>query len=177
MTTAEYLRTPETVLPQELIYGKLRVADAPFVPHQRLVGDLLVALHAHVQERRLGEVLLSPMDVILDGPKALIVQPDLLYVSSQRSDIVHDHVWGAPDLVVEILSPHPRIGTLNERVRWFAEYGVRECWLVHQFDRRVEVLRFEAGHVADRASLEPHQPIISEVLPAFRATMVGIAGW
>jgi len=177
MTTAEYLETPETVLPQELVCGKLRVAEAPFVPHQRLVGDLFLALYAHVQERRLGEVILSPIDVVLDGPKALIVQPDLLYVSRERSDIVQDQVWGAPDLVVEVLSPHPRIGALNERVGWFAEYGVRECWLVHQIDRRVEVLQFERGRVANRVPLDPHERISSGVLPAFRATMVGIAGW
>lgn len=177
MTTAEYLQTPETVVPHELIYGRLRVADSPAVPHQRLVGDLFVALRTHVYEHRLGEVILSAMDVILDGPRALIVQPDLLFVSSERSDIVRDHVWGAPDLVVEVLSPHHRMGRLDERLGWFAEYGVRECWLVHQVDRRVEVLRFENGEVAARAVFTRNEPIVSGVLPGFRGTFDRIAGW
>jgi Uma2 family endonuclease len=46
--------------------------------------------------------------------------------------IVTDRVWGPPDLVLEVLSPRPRIGTLQERIDWFSRYGVRECWLVHQ---------------------------------------------
>jgi len=177
MTTAEYFRTPETVAPQELIYGRLRVADAPFVPHQRLVGQWFRTLDAHVRERLLGEVILSPMDVVLDGPKALVVQPDLLFVSNGRSAIVHDHVWGAPDLVVEVLSPNPRIGKLDERLGWFAKYGVAECWLVHQLERRVDVLRFAQGEVEARASFARGEPIVSGVLPGFRGSFDSIAGW
>lgn len=73
MTTAEYLQTPETVVPQELVFGELRVAEAPFVPHQGLVGDWFRALDAHVRANGLGEILLSPTDVVLDGPRALVV--------------------------------------------------------------------------------------------------------
>ncbi len=40
-------------------------------------------------------------------------------------------VWGAPDMVLEVMSPHPRIGDLQERIRWCNHYGVQECWLVH----------------------------------------------
>jgi len=177
MTTAEYLMTPETLQPRELIYGAMRLADSPFIPHQRVVGAFFKALDAHVRAHRLGEVILSPMDVVLDGPHALVVQPDLLFVSTARSHIVQDHVWGAPDLVVEVLSPHPRVGRLDERIAWFARYGVTECWLVHQLDRRVEVLRFEDGDVAARASFSRWEPISSSVLTGFSGTLDGIAGW
>jgi len=93
MTTVEYLETPETVQPRELIYGELHVADAPTVTHQRLVGRLFKALDEHVGTHKLGEVLLSPIDVILDGPKALVVQPDLVFVSAARATIVEDRIW------------------------------------------------------------------------------------
>jgi len=106
VTTGEYLQTPETVLPCELAYVVMRVAEAPTVKHQRIVGELFLSLTAHVRERQLGEVLLSPIDVILDDDAALVVQPDLIYVSNERSHIVSDRVHGAPDLAVEILSPH-----------------------------------------------------------------------
>jgi hypothetical protein len=56
MTTDEYLMTPETVLPQELIYGVLRVAEAPTPRHQGAVADFHLALAPHVRERQLGEV-------------------------------------------------------------------------------------------------------------------------
>src|SRR6476469_7050736 len=99
MTTSEYLQTPETVLPRELAFGVLHVAEAPTTFHQRVVRDLTIALTAFVDRERLGEVLPAPVDVILDADAALIVQPDVLFVSAERSHIVSDRIAGAPDLV------------------------------------------------------------------------------
>ena len=118
------------MLPCELAYGVLRVADAPSISHQRMVGELFLSLTAFVRARRLGEVLLAPTDVVLDFDRALVVQPDLVFVSSERSHIAADRIYGAPDLAIEILSPHARVGRVDEQVGWFAQYGVRECWLV-----------------------------------------------
>ena len=140
MTLAEYFDTPETMLPQELIYGAMRVADAPFVSHQRVVLRLALAMERHVAAEGLGEVFLAPIDVVFDADRALVLQPDLLFVSRQRSDIVRERIYGTPDLVVEVLSPRPRVGELDERVQWFAQYGVREIWLYHQIERQMHVL-------------------------------------
>ncbi len=167
MTTAEYLQTPETVLPRELAYGELRVAEAPAVPHQRMVGRLFLALAPLIRERRLGEILLSPTDVILDYGAALVVQPDLTFVSSERADRVTARVEGAPDLVIEVLSPHPRIGRLEERVGWFARAGVRECWLVSLPERRVAVLTLDGGVVSDRRTYVAGQTVESQVVSGF----------
>jgi len=177
MTTAEYLATPETVQPQELAYGVLRVADSPMPIHQRAVLAVARALDAHVRERRLGEVWVSPLDVILDYEAALVVQPDLFFVSNERSQIVTVRVRGAPDLVIEVLSPHPRVGYLEERVGWFARYGVRECWLLHQFERRLEILRFDDGAIVERRSLQASEPIRSAVLPGFERSLDAILDW
>ena len=56
----------------------------------------------------LGRVLVSPVDVVLDEKKALIVQPDIVFISRERIGIVRDRIWGAPDLVIEVLSPGTR---------------------------------------------------------------------
>jgi len=177
MTVAEYFQTPETVLPQELVYGALRVAEAPTAAHQRVVRDIAFALMTFVNERRLGEVLFSPMDVVLDVDADLVVQPDILYVSAGRSHVVTNKVFGAPDLVVEVLSPNPRIGKLDERVEWFARYGVRECWLVRLPERRIEVLALEAGGIARRNAFADHQTVISEVLEGLPLKPLDIFGW
>ena len=177
MTTEEYLQTPETNRPAELIYGVLRVADSPFAPHQAAVLDLTLALVQHVREKGLGEIWVSPLDVILDPVRHLIVQPDLFFVSTARSHIVSDRVQGAPDLVVEVLSPRPRIGTLDERLRWFAQYGVRECWLLHQLEREMEVLAFRDGAVSGRHSFGPGSPLQSDVLPEFTRTPGSMLRW
>ncbi len=175
MTTEEYLQTPETVLPTELAYGVLRVADAPTCSHQRVVGALYLALAPLVRDRDLGELLLAPTDVILDFERALVVQPDLVFVSSTRADTVNDRVYGAPDLVIEVLSPHPRIGRLEERVGWFAKYGVRECWLVSLPDKQLIVLTLGSGGVLERRSCRAGQGIPSDVLEEMAMPM--IPGW
>jgi Uma2 family endonuclease len=177
MTTAEYLQTPETVLPRELAYGVLRVAESPTANHQRVVRDLTTLLHAHARDRDLGEVLPAPMDVILDVEAALVVQPDILFVSQARAGIIGDRVQGAPDLVIEVLSPHPRIGQLHERVEWFARYGVRECWLVDLPKRAIVVLNFEGGATTSRSLVSGPNAIPSEVLPDLSLTAGTVFGY
>jgi len=177
MTVQEYQLTPMTRTPQELIFGAVRAADAPLVAHQRVVFAMARALQSHVDNRRLGEVLIAPTDVVLDAERALVVQPDVVFVSRARADIVLDRVYGAPDLVVEVLSPHPRIGQLDERVGWFAAYGVREVWLYHQPERQMEVLACSGGHIVSRAAFGRHQLLDSAVLPAFARTIADIVAW
>jgi len=171
MTLAEYFETPETVLPQELIDGVVAVADAPSVYHQRSLFRLGMALQAHADAHDAGEVLLAPVDVVLDADRPLVLQPDLLFVGRSRAAIVRERVWGAPDLVVEILSPDVRIGRLDQRVRWFAEYGIREIWLYHQLDERMDLLRCADGNVVAQMSFWPSDRVNSQVLPPMTQTL------
>jgi Uma2 family endonuclease len=177
MTTAEYLATPETVRPQELAFGVWRVAESPTPRHQQAVLSLVLSVHEYLQVNRVGTVWLAPLDVILDDEHALVVQPDLFVISNERAHILTDRVRGAPDLVVEVLSPHPRVGDINERVQWFAQYGVRECWLVHQIDRWIDVLTFEDGKTTMRRRFAAHERIESSVLPKFNRSLTGIFGY
>jgi Uma2 family endonuclease len=176
MTLEQYYQTPETLLPQELIFGAVRAADAPFVPHQRLVLRLASTLQEHVSERNAGEVFLSPIDCVFDQERALVLQPDIVFVSHTRRDIVMDRIYGAPDLAIEILSPHQRIGRLDERVQWFAHYGVAEVWLYDQIESQLHVLTCDGGRVVARRTFEVDDPIQSVVLPQFQSTMRSVFG-
>jgi Uma2 family endonuclease len=174
MTTDEYLRTPETLRPTELVYGAMRVAESPSVRHQQAVGAFYLSLTRHVRDRRLGHVLLSPLDVIFDHARALVLQPDLLFVSQARTHIMRERIVGAPDMVLEVLSPNPRIGGLQERLDWFAEYGVREIWLLHQLDERFEMLSADDGRIVARRAYDYFEPIHSDVLPGFQPAVGSI---
>lgn len=167
LTTAEYLRTVESLRVQELIYGELRVEDSPHFRHQNLLLELAVLMRVFVGQHRLGTVCIAPQDVILDPARALVLQPDLMFISKSRSEIISDHIWGAPDLVVEVMSPHPRIGKLDERIRCFAQYGVRECWLIHQLAREIEVINFQEHGEGRRRLFRGVQQIESSVLRDF----------
>lgn len=168
MTAAQYFNTPETLTPAELAYGVLRVCDAPSPRHQSAVASLFRALDRHVRTNYLGDIWLAPIDVVLDFDKALIVQPDLLFIANARRWIVQDRIRGAPDLVLEVLSPQPRIGRTEERIGWFREYGVRECWLVHQDRGDVTVLDFTKN---TECVFRERAPIRSQVLPEFCETL------
>jgi Uma2 family endonuclease len=159
------------VLPAELRFGILHVAESPTPRHQSAVGRLFLALNAYVSARGIGQVWLSPLDIILDEERALVVQPDLMFISNERQSIVRDRVRGAPDLVVEVLSPNPRIGKTEERLSWFADYGVRECWVVHLDRREVTVLNFANRRKTSQRVCGRRESILSQVFPDFTESL------
>jgi Uma2 family endonuclease len=175
MNLLEYFNTPETVLPQELIYGAVRVQDAPFVSHQRTVFRMAMAL-ANRSPWTPGEVLIAPVDVVLDMDRALVLQPDIVWVDAARDQIVRERIYGPPDLAVEVLSPRPRIGDLTERVKLFLEYGVRELWLYHQTLARFDVLHNAGDGRVHERHYGLHEPIESVVLPGFAPTPSELTG-
>jgi Uma2 family endonuclease len=177
MTSTEYFQTPETVLPQELAFGEFRVAESPSVSHQRVVRELVKALLPFVEGRRLGELLFAPMDVVLDFDADLVVQPDLLFVAKERAGIVSEKVYGVPDLVIEVLSPHPRIGKLSERIGWFAQYGVRECWLCRLPQKQISVLTLTKEGVTVEETFSRAERVRSRVLEGLELTPLQIFGW
>lgn len=164
-TLEHYLSGAETTRPQELIYGIPREPPAPAFGHQIIVGRLFVRLDRHVRRGRLGRVVASPVDVILDREPALVVQPDLVYVSTERLSICTDRIWGAPDLVIEVLSPSTARHDRVDKLAWFRQYGVREYWLVDPDARLVEVI-----HTGDSTAqvFAARQPIRSRLLLRLR---------
>jgi Uma2 family endonuclease len=140
LTTDDYFKMPETNRPAELVYGVVREPPAPGYGHQKVVGRLFQLLSAHTQEQRLGDVCLSPMDVVLDKEAGLIVQPDVMFIANERLSIIRNHIWGAPDLVVEVASPATQYRDRTIKLAWYQKYGVRECWFVIPLARRVDVV-------------------------------------
>jgi len=173
VTTDDYLASPETRLPQELVYGLVRDAAAPAPLHQWAVGEIFSCFRAHLAQQRCGRAWMAPIDVVLDRERGLVVQPDVIVVLNQRQHIVSDRVWGAPDLVVEVMSPHVRIGRVEERLEWFGRYGVRECWLVHPLEPRIEVITFGTSPIVSR-TFTRDDVVQSPVLEHLSATPASI---
>ena len=122
----------------EIIEGELLEMPAPSTTHQRLVGRLFRLMSEFVEEKDLGEVFVSPVDVILSETN--VVQPDVVFVSKERSEIVREKgVFGAPDLVVEVISPSTLKRDTEDKKRIYAEHEVKELWLVFPGERAVEV--------------------------------------
>ena len=128
---------PEGGPRMEILEGELVVSPSPNWRHQWIVGELFVALRAHVRARGLGQVALAPMDVIFDPHN--VAEPDVLYIATERLDIVRDRVWGAPDLCVEVLSPSSVTRDRQAKRAVYARFGVREYWIVDPDARVAEV--------------------------------------
>ena len=166
MTAREYFTLPETNRPSELVYGVVREPPAPAYGHQKVIGALFRLLSAHVEENGLGEVCVSPVDVVLDEVAGLVVQPDLIFISNERLSIIQQHVSGAPDLVIEVLSPSTAHRDRTIKLAWYRRYGVRECWLVDPHQRTIDIVDCGTGA---RESFTATQMLRSRVLPGLAA--------
>ena len=138
-SVVEYLAGPEDLTRKELVWGIVREPAAPTCSHQAVVGRTFVVLATYAGRHMLGRVLVSPVDVVLDESKALVLQPDIVFVAAARARIVRDRIWGAPDLVVEVLSPGTRRRDTMTKRRWYREYGVHEYWIIDPVSKTVEV--------------------------------------
>jgi Uma2 family endonuclease len=161
----EYFGLPEKPTPMELVYGVVREPPAPRYGHQALLTRLGALMYAHVREHDLGDVCVSPVDVVLDQRGALVLQPDLVFVARDRRHIIKDRIWGAPDLVVEVLSRGTAHRDRTLKTVWYEQFGVTECWLVERHAMAVEVIAFGTGR---RERFTGDEAIVSDVLPSWR---------
>ena len=149
-TVADYMTTPDDKRYQ-LLDGDLILAPSPTTRHQRILARLFPLLYEFVTSNELGEVFLAPYDVIFANED--VAQPDLLFVSNARSDIITEaNIQGAPDLVVEILSPGTARYDRGYKLTLYGRHGVREYWLVDPEAESVEVLTLGETGLAPTAT-------------------------
>jgi Uma2 family endonuclease len=128
----------------ELIDGELLVSPTPTDIHQRVSSNLMYALEGHIRPRRLGAVFAAPLTVRLSAENA--IQPDILYLRRERAPVlVGGIVNGAPDLVMEILSPSTRDIDLTRKKALYERFGVPEYWVIDVDARSVTVFALTDG--------------------------------
>ncbi|MBV8200306.1 MAG: Uma2 family endonuclease [Acidobacteria bacterium] len=140
LTYRDLLRLPEDLLRHELIDGEHFVSPAPAWKHQEIVVNLARILSTFVRAHRLGKVLVAPVDVLFSEHD--VVEPDVLYVSGARPEqLANRFVAGAPDLVIEVLSPSSRRMDRTKKYRLYETYGVPEYWIVDPAAETIEIYR------------------------------------
>jgi Uma2 family endonuclease len=143
VTLEEYLALPETTLPHELVDGELRLPPTPSPWHQTVLNRIANALEDLAEAQSLGLVFRAPVDVILNPSMPLVLQPDIIFIHRGRAEIVRERIEGAPDLVVEVLSPRTRDYDRTEKSVRYAAAGVAEYWLADLETRTIEVRRLD----------------------------------
>ncbi len=136
-TYADYALLPEGA-PYQLIGGKLVMTPAPNTFHQIISMRLEARFVNFVTEKDLGIILDAPIDVYFEEKETY--QPDIIFIAKNRLQIIEKaKVNGAPDLVVEILSPSTGYYDLKKKARTYARHGVKEYWVVDPEDQSIEV--------------------------------------
>lgn len=157
---------PETNQPTELWDGELVMSPSPSFFHQDLLARIYKLLDEWVRRRRLGKVILSPLDMILTPRR--VTQPDVMVVLKDRLEILRDRLHGPADLAVEIVSPDSRRRDRLDKRDLYEQHGVREYWLVDPEAQTVEVLYLEAEEYALVGRWRPGENVESRLLPGLR---------
>ena len=171
-TYENYQSLPEGA-PYQLIGGELILTPAPSIYHQIISGKLEFQLRAFVTEQNLGLILDAPVDVCLGETETF--QPDILFIAKERMDIVEPaRINGAPDLVVEILSPATAYYDLRKKFKVYERYGVKEYWIVDPEDKSVQVFIHQDGKLVLDQEKGAADEVSSRLLAGFTVRLVSI---
>ena len=168
LTVRDYLSIPEDDENRyELIDGDLYMAAAPSWEHQESIANLLSALRDFVRANGLGRVVASPLDVFLSDED--VFQPDIIFVSVERLGIIHsDGVHGAPDLVVEALSPGTERRDKTLKRERYAMFDVKEYWQADPIAKTIVVLRARYGTFERVGEFGEGMTLETPLLPGLR---------
>ncbi len=153
----------------EIIDGELFMTRAPHWKHQRTCGRIFRELDSWSESSGLGQASVTPGVLFSETDNVI---PDVVWASNERLAVLLDeagHLTGAPELVVEVLSP----GVENERrdreakLKLYASRGVKEYWIADWRLQQVEVYRRENAILKLMATLLDNDELSSPLLPGF----------
>ncbi len=171
MTAKEFFRCAPEDQKAELIDGVMIMPSPPTYAHERLQIFLLRLIGEFVERNELGEVLGSRTAVELEKNQA--PEPDLLFVAKERAEIIRkEGVFGAPDLVIEILSVSTAGYDRGGKFRAYERAGVRELWLIDPYGPAGTEFFQRDGDLLKPIMPDARGVIVSNVLPNFQLQTV-----
>ncbi len=169
-TYQDYLQLPNDGKRYEIINGELIMAPSPLTKHQQISGELFLKLGNFVKERKLGVILHAPLDVVLSEQNVL--QPDIIFITKERQEIITEkNISGAPDLVIEILSPSTAYYDLFDKKELYEQFRVKEYWIVDPMRHWIEVYNQQVNKFVLTQKLEKKGRLESAVLKGLALKM------
>ena len=165
---------PQTSQPLELWDGEIIMSPSPHAGHQRIVLRFCERLNRFVNEHKLGEVFVSPLDVVLSQRR--VVQPDVFFVSNQRRHIIRDHIRGVPDLAVEIISEGTWQRDRVSKKSLYEQFGLPEYWIVDPESRTIEVFALISGAYQVHSRGQGNEQVNSRLLQGFEISFAQLEG-
>jgi len=148
----------------QVIEGELHMSPSPNDLHQVIVGNIYFIFRAFLKKNPIGKARVSPLDVFLT--EINVFQPDVLYVSHENASILTPSgTKGAPDLVVEVLSPGTKSYDLGPKRAIYARTGVKELWIIDPATLTIQVYRLQLNAQSPEAAFDATAHFTSPLLP------------
>jgi len=168
LTVDDLALLPDDGKRYELIEGELLVSTAPSLSHQFIAGNIQTEFTLYLRQHPVGRVVATP-GIIFDIGDAVI--PDLVYITHERlAQIEHGgRLHGAPELIVEILSPGNENRRRDEVIKrqTYGKFGVDEYWIVDGAARMIAQFRLHNGVLQPTATFRSDDSMQTPLLPNF----------
>ncbi len=164
-THADLLAIPDDGKRRELLDGEVSVSPSPKFWHQFVSGRIAAALFRYLAEHPIGLLLLAPLDVIFG--ELDVLEPDLILVLNEHRSILQDWVRGAPDLVIEVLSPTSAANDRGPKLKAYARFGVPEYWIADPDAKAIEVYQLGRQEYQLAQIFGEFETLTSTLLPGF----------
>ncbi len=149
---SELLQRPETMVdvyrllpegtPIEVIGNQFYISPAPNLSHFNIVDAIVDELKKIVSKEHVGRVFFAPVDVFLGDKNA--IQPDIFFIRNQNLQIIQEEgIFGAPDIIIEVLSRENKNADLINKKAVYEEFGVNEYFIINPVDKEVIIYYLE----------------------------------
>ena len=158
----------------EILRGELAVAPAPVPRHQWACDELTSLVRIFVKQNDLGQVFSSPIDVILGGQTEAenVVQPDILFVAKDRLEIITEtNILGVPDLMVEVLSASSIRRDRVDKMKIYAEFGVKEYWIIDADQKTLEAFDLTGDEPVLQATIAESDMFKPKLFPGLEISL------
>ena len=134
--------------PIQVINNQFYMSPSPNFLHFDVLDKISDALKEEVKKLNCGRIFFAPLDVFFGTQNA--VQPDIFFISNNNNKLIkEDGIYGAPDLIVEILSPGNRNADLVKKKAVYEQFGVKEYFIVDPVDKSVLCYYLKNGKYAE----------------------------
>ena len=169
-TYEDYRELPNDGKTYQVIGGKLFMRPAPSTRHQKICRNLSFIIWNFVKEHNLGEIYNAPIDVVFRSVN--VVQPDIIFVSKGRLKIIKEKgIFGAPDWIIEIISPSTDKIDIKLKKDLYEYFGVREYWIVYPDDEKVEVYLLKEGRYRLKGAFSKNETLKSEIIQGLKVNL------
>ena len=142
----------------------------PPIINPRLEFFFVGTIWLFLQQNPIGKVYPAPTDVLLS--EIDVLQPDVLFFSKQKLDILtRENIQGAPDLVIEVLSPSTEKRDRTFKLKTYSKFGVQEYWMVNEAMATVEVWRRQGDTLVFHAVFDKTQTLTTPLLPGLEIVL------